>query len=255
MRLLFLALVSRSSWSWGRPVGSVARVNCTSSFLPAAAYSCWSWASALLRRSLAASSSMTPSPSMSKSTRVRLRPSMTRLYWVLRAATEVQAWPSSVPAAPPNEAITSPPAARLALIAEVEAGVGDGGVTVVRGVAAAAVDDEGEGEVLEPGGVAGVGHRRRRGVGLDVGRRVLGGEAGTRVGRGAGAMRRWRRPRWRPGRARPGLRPALSYRIGTRKLLSWTHQYTCGGGAQTSTEMSGWGSAVVVQVKERRPFM
>ncbi len=46
--------------------------------------------------------------------------STTRLYWAFRVLTEVQAWPSSVPAAPPKEAITSPPAERRLLMADCQ---------------------------------------------------------------------------------------------------------------------------------------
>ena len=42
---------------------------------------------------------------------------MTRLYCACSVETEVHAWPSSVPEAPPKETMTSPPAARRLLIA------------------------------------------------------------------------------------------------------------------------------------------
>ena len=154
-----------------------------SSFLPAAAYCCWRSASAWLRRSLAAVLSSAP-PSMSKSSRVRFSPSMTRLYCVSSEETDVQEMPISVPEAPPKEAMTSPPAAAQAVDGGGPTGVGDRGVAVEGGVAAAAVDDEGEGEVLQSGGVARVGQRGRRVPDLGVGGRVVRGEAGAGVGGG-----------------------------------------------------------------------
>ncbi|MGI5517246.1 hypothetical protein [Streptomyces sp. CA-106131] len=45
---------------------------------------------------------------------------MTRWYWVCSADTVPQAWASSVPAAPPKAAMTSPPEARRLLIAVVQ---------------------------------------------------------------------------------------------------------------------------------------
>ena len=42
---------------------------------------------------------------------------MTRLYCAWSVETEPHAWPRSVPAAPPKETRTSPPAARRLLIA------------------------------------------------------------------------------------------------------------------------------------------
>lgn len=45
---------------------------------------------------------------------------MTFLYWALSEVTVVQACASSVPEAPPKEAMTSPPAPRRELIAEVQ---------------------------------------------------------------------------------------------------------------------------------------
>ena len=49
--------------------------------------------------------------------RVRFSWSMTRLYCACRAETDVHEIASSVPDAPPNEAMTSPPEARRVLMA------------------------------------------------------------------------------------------------------------------------------------------
>ncbi|MGI9023785.1 MAG: ArdC-like ssDNA-binding domain-containing protein [Acidimicrobiales bacterium] len=51
-------------------------------------------------------------PSMSKSTLVSPYLSMTAWYWSTREPTVVQLWASSRPEAPPNDTMTSPPAAR-----------------------------------------------------------------------------------------------------------------------------------------------
>ncbi|MFD0331585.1 hypothetical protein ACFQZC_34150 [Streptacidiphilus monticola] len=51
---------------------------------------------------------------------MRFSVSITFWYWAWSAETLVQAWASSVPEAPPKEAMTSPPEARRLLIALVQ---------------------------------------------------------------------------------------------------------------------------------------
>ncbi len=65
---------------------------------------------------------------MSRSMRVRLSWSMTFLYWACIADTEVQE-ASSLPLAPPKEAMTSPPAARRLLMALFQPESVTGGVS------------------------------------------------------------------------------------------------------------------------------
>src|SRR4051812_33129174 len=94
-----------------RPSGSTGRVS--EIFRPGLAF-CRA-ASAAERRAIVVGSA-TAAPSMSRSMYLRPYADTTAWYSACRALTSVQAWASSMPVAPPKDTLTSPPAARTALI-------------------------------------------------------------------------------------------------------------------------------------------
>lgn len=97
-----------------RPLGSTGSVNHTARSRPAAEMaSCRSTLAPLLRPTLTASA--TQAPSMSKSMATRSRVSITRVHSSTRAGGSTQVAASGLFAAPPEDAMTSPPvAARIA---------------------------------------------------------------------------------------------------------------------------------------------